>query len=114
MFSFAAHFDCKEFSFAKMNGKRWSRGTVIVFQIDYPDPEFCTVQNIYTVNTHVFIYAKKVRTIEFDNYYHAYQIDDKPFTSDEVFINLIDLPEVEPCVIHKNSHGTFVATRYDL
>lgn len=110
----AAHLNCKELSFAKVNGKKWISGTIVVYQIDYPEPEFCIVQKIYTVNTHVFIYAKKLTTLEFDDYYHAYRIDDSPFESDKVFINLKDLPEVEPCVIHTNSSGTFVATRYDL
>lgn len=106
--------NAKKFSYLKINGKLYESGTVILIEAK-ENPLFGIIKSIYQAKGHTYFSVKLLETITFDTYYHAYNV--RNFNSclpEDCLINTDDLPEVEPCVIHTNSDGTFVATRYDL
>lgn len=107
--------NCKKYSFVKVNGKLIDSGTVLVVKIQ-EEPEFGKVICIYVAKGYLFFYVKKLNNLDlFNKYYNAYEVEDLPLEMAEKYVvNVEDLPEVEPCVIHTNKDGTFVSSMYDL
>lgn len=106
--------NCKKYSRIKLNGKLIDPGTVVVLKIK-ESPEFGKVLCIYEAKKTIFLHVKKLNNIDlFNKYYYAYEVEElSDKLSEKYLINIADLPEVDPCVMHTNKHGTFVATRYD-
>lgn len=104
----------KEYSFVKINGKKLMTGSVIVVSMEKLEPDFGIVHRICTIKGCIFLLVKLLKTLNFDKFYHAYLVNDRSFESDLIVINNDDLPKFEPCVIHTNKDGTYVASRYDL
>lgn len=76
---------------------------------------FAKIVNIYQVKNQFYFYVHSIETLDFENYYHAYEVNllDSKLTNISL-VNVNDLPDSDPCIIHTNSDGTFVATRYDV
>lgn len=107
--------NCQAYSFIKINGKKYAPGTVVVIDIN-ETPEFGRIAKIYKAKGQVYLYVKRLEVLnDFDQFYHAYEVEELSFqNSAKVLISINKLPEVEPCIDHKNEDGLFIATRYDL
>lgn len=102
--------NARKYSFIKLNGKKIAPGTVIVSSIGEV-PEFVEVTNIYLVKKQIYLSAKVLRNPIFVKHFHAWKVS---LSSEKCLINVTDLPEVDPCIFHKNKSGHFVGTRYKI
>lgn len=70
---------CKKLSFVKISGKRYEFNTVIVLKIDRI-PVFAKIYSIYKATAEVYFYVQILKNVdEFNQYYHAYEVEDLPF-----------------------------------
>lgn len=106
--------NAKKYSYIKLVGKKIVPGTIIVAQIQV-EPDFGEVLDIFSAKNEVYIYLKMLEITQFDEHYHAWkvQVPAVQFAKKRL-INIKNLPEVDPCIFHVNSQGSFVATRYKL
>lgn len=106
--------NCKQYSSITKIGKLYQHGTIIVFKIGN-EPTFGKILQIYGAKGHFYFYIHLLKTVQFEDYYHAFEVVNLPLTKKNCrTVNVNDLPDTDPCVMHTNKSGTFVATRYDL
>ena len=93
-------------------GKPYSVGTIIAIRISEEGPQFGIVKKIFSCDN-IYIQAKELDTLYFNDYYHAYSVSSNVQKPD-VLINVDLVPRLPPCLLVIKSKEELVIMRYDI
>lgn len=82
VFEMIASKDVFSTSWVKIDGLDYKAGLVICVAMVDDEPVFCEISDILLVESHVYVLTNKLLTENFDEHYHAFQVQ----RSNEKFI----------------------------